>query len=124
MKSKEVDLHEPAWNQAELLARVDNDGELVRELLALFKEDFPRTVRSLEAAVSSEDLKNSGSLSHTLKGTLSNLGAARAAAAAASLEKLACAGETAALKDAFDALEREAGRLLPELDAYLAEVRR
>jgi HPt (histidine-containing phosphotransfer) domain-containing protein len=74
--------------------------------------------------VSSEDLKNSGSLSHTLKGMLSNLGAARAAAAAARLEELACARETAALKDAFDSLEREAGRLLPELDAYLAEVRR
>lgn len=124
MKSKEVDLDEPPWNRAELLERIDNDEELVRELLAIFKEDFPRTVRSLEAAVSSGDLKNSGSLSHTLKGMLLNLGGAPAAAAAARLEELACAGEIAALKDAFDALEREAGRLLPELDAYMAEVRR
>ena len=123
MKKREADLQEPAWNQAELLERVDNDRELLRELLALFKEDFPRTIRSLEAAVSSGDLKNSGSLSHTLKGMLSNLGGARAAAAAARLEELACAGEIAALRGAFDALEREAGRLLPELDTYMAEVR-
>ena len=74
--------------------------------------------------MSSGDLKNSGSLSHTLKGMLSNLGGARAAAAAARLEELACAGEIAALRGAFDDLEREAGRLLPELDAYMAEVRR
>jgi HPt (histidine-containing phosphotransfer) domain-containing protein len=124
MTSREIDLHEPAWNQAELLERVDNDRELVRELLAIFKEDFPQTIGSLEAAVSSGDLKNSGSLSHTLKGMLSNLGGARAAAAAARLEELAGAGEIAALRGAFDDLEREAGRLLPELDAYMAEVRR
>ena len=49
MTSREIDLHEPAWNQAELLERVDNDRELVRELLTIFKEDFPRTIGSLEA---------------------------------------------------------------------------
>ena len=59
MKSREVDLHEPAWNQAELLERVDNDRELVLELLAIFKEDFPRTILSLEAAMSSGNLENS-----------------------------------------------------------------
>jgi hypothetical protein len=36
MTSREIDLHEPAWNQAELLERVDNDRELVREL-TIFK---------------------------------------------------------------------------------------
>ncbi|HXJ07779.1 MAG TPA: Hpt domain-containing protein [Candidatus Acidoferrum sp.] len=123
MKKSEPDLQEPAWNQAELLERVDNDRELLRELLTIFKEDFPRTICSLEAAVSSGDLKRSGLLSHTLKGMLLNLGGARAAAAAARLEELATAGEIAALKGALDALECEAGKLLPELDAYMTEVR-
>jgi hypothetical protein len=54
---------------------------------------------------------------------LSNLGGARAAAAAARLEELASAGEIAALRGGFDDLEREAGRLSPELDAYMAEVK-
>lgn len=124
MKSREVDLHEPAWNQAELLERVDNDRELVLELLAIFKEDFPRTILSLEAAMSSGNLENSGSLSHSLKGMLSNLGAARAATAAARLEELATAGDIAAMKSAFEALECEAACLLPELDEYAREVRR
>ena len=123
MTSREIDLHEPAWNQAELLERVDNDRELVRELLTIFKGDFPRTIGSLAAAVSSGDVNNSVSLSHALKGMLSNLGGARAAAAAARLEELARAGEIAALRGAYDVLEREAGRLLPELDAYMAEVK-
>lgn len=30
-----------AWNVKEVLARMDNDRELLRELVAIFKEDFP-----------------------------------------------------------------------------------
>jgi hypothetical protein len=55
---------------------------------------------------------------------LSSLGGRRTATAAARLEELAAAGETAGLKDAFAALEQEAASLLPELDAYMSEVRR
>jgi two-component system sensor histidine kinase/response regulator len=114
---------EHVWNLAELLERVDNDQELLRELLNIFKEDFPQTMRGLQSAVDAEDLKNSSRLSHTLKGMLSSLGAIRAAAAAAKLEALSSAGETAPLEGAFHALEAEAHRLLPELEAYMAEVR-
>jgi hypothetical protein len=53
---------------------------------------------------------------------LSSLGATRAAAAAAKLEALAAAGETASLKGALDALAHEAESLVPELNAYMAEV--
>jgi HPt (histidine-containing phosphotransfer) domain-containing protein len=74
MKKKEENLSEPVWNQAELLDRVDHDQELLRELLTIFRTDFPRTIHSLEAAVAGGDLKNSASLSHALKGMLSNLG--------------------------------------------------
>lgn len=118
-------ISDPVWNQADLLLRVDNDQELMRELLEIFGEDFPRTMRSLESAVSAGDLKNSASLSHALKGMLSNLGGVRAAAAAARLEKSASSGgEASLLREAFDDLQREAGRLLPELQAFLLEVGR
>ncbi len=124
MTKREEGNSSPVWNQAELLERVDNDQELLRDLLAIFKEDFPRTIRSLEAAVHGADLKSTATLSHTLKGMLSNLGGTRAAAAAAKLEQMANAGEKAPLRDALDALQREAASLLPELDAYMAEVQR
>jgi two-component system, sensor histidine kinase and response regulator len=122
--NKSEDSHSgPAWNLAELLERVDNDQELLRDLLNIFKEDFPLTMRSLESAVAAGDLKNSAMLGHTLKGMLSSLGGVSAAAAAARLEVIASAGETASLQGALDALKREAARLLPELEAYMAEVR-
>jgi two-component system, sensor histidine kinase and response regulator len=123
MNKNEEGLSEPVWNLTELLERIENDQELLRELLNIFKEDFPQTMRSLRSAVNAEDLKNSSRLSHTLKGMLSSLGATPAAAAAAKLEALSSAGETASLEGAFNALEAEAHRLLPELEAYMAEVR-
>jgi HPt (histidine-containing phosphotransfer) domain-containing protein len=124
MTSSEVELNEPTWNQAEFVERVENERDLVREILTKFKEDLMRTIGSLKAAASSRDLKHSGSLSHALKGKLSNPGGARAAAAGARQEQLACAGEIAGLRSAFDTLEREADRLLPKVDAYVGEVRR
>jgi HPt (histidine-containing phosphotransfer) domain-containing protein len=123
MNNPKQTLSEPAWNHAELLERVDNDEELLRELLTIFKEDFPRTMRALESAIAVADWKNASRLSHTLKGMLSSLGARRAAAASAKLEQLAAVGESASLKEAFADLAREGASLLPELDAYMSEVR-
>jgi HPt (histidine-containing phosphotransfer) domain-containing protein len=124
MNEKEQGLSESVWNVAELLERVDNDQELLRELLAIFKEDFPESFQSLKTAVTSGDLKSASRLSHTLKGMLSSLGATRAAAAASRLEALSSTEETAPLRDALNSLESEADRLLPELEAYMPEVRR
>jgi two-component system sensor histidine kinase/response regulator len=123
MKKNEDGHSDPAWNLAELLERVDNDQELLRDLLNIFKEDFPLTMRSLESAVAAEDMKNAATLGHTLKGMLSSLGGVRTAAAAARLEVIASAGQTASLKGALDALKCEAASLLLELEAYMAEVR-
>lgn len=124
MDKTEEGISGPVWNLAELLERVDNDQELLRDLVNIFKEDFPRTMRLLESAIAVADLKNAARLSHTLKGMLSSLGGVRTAAAAAKLEVMASAGESASLKSVFNTLEGEGASLLPELDAYMAEVRR
>jgi two-component system sensor histidine kinase/response regulator len=123
MNTKVESLSEPVWNLPELLERVDNDQELLRDLLNIFKADFPLTMRSLESAVALGDLKDTARLGHTLKGMLSSLGGVRTAAAAARLEVIATAGETASLKVALEALKCEAASLLPELAAYMGEVR-
>jgi two-component system, sensor histidine kinase and response regulator len=122
MTKNEKAVSEPAWNLPELLVRVDNDRELLCELLAIFKEDFPKTMSALETAVICRDLKNTASLSHTLKGMFSNLAGARASAAAAKLEQLASAGENDSLQAALKTLQQEAASLLPEVDAYMAGV--
>ena len=109
-------------NLAELLVRVDNDRDLLRDLLSIFKEEFPSYLRSLQQAVARTDATEIARVSHALKGMFANLAALKAAASASRLEQLARSGETPSLKTAFAEFERDLHGLLPEIDAYLAEV--
>ena len=117
--------NESAIDFAELLERVDNDRDLLLDLMSIFKEDFPRHVRELSDVVAAHDAKKISVVSHTLKGMLANLAVTRATAAAAKLEQLGrdAASETE-IADAFSAFQREVHGLLPEMEAYMAEVQR
>lgn len=106
----------------ELLARVDNDRELLRDLLTIFKEDFPRHLQGLKEAVGRRDMKQTMVVSHTLKGMLSNLTVTKAAASAAQLEQLAGRGGEVSLEEALAAFEQDVQGLLPEMETYMAEV--
>jgi HPt (histidine-containing phosphotransfer) domain-containing protein len=114
---------EPIVNVAELLARVDNDAELLRELIAIFKIEFPRHLCALREAIGQGNLKNVQRSGHTLRGMLSNLGATRAAAAAARLEQLGDSSDGNVLKSALALFETEVTGLLPELEACVAKAR-
>src|SRR5438128_4300166 len=73
---------------AELLARVENDRGLMRELLLIFKDEFPGHLQALRDAVDSMDGDRVTAEAHTLKGMLSNLAATSAADAAARRQQL------------------------------------
>jgi two-component system sensor histidine kinase/response regulator len=112
---------EDGVNLPELLVRVDNDHDLLRELIEIFKEEFPRLLQALRDSVAGEDVKKTESTSHALKGMLSGLSATRAAAIAARLEQLGSEGKTPEMTEVLGLLEREVEGLLPELDAYARE---
>ncbi len=116
-------LEDASINLSELLARVDNDRELLRELLSIFKREFPEHLRALQNAVAANDAVQAAGVSHTLKGMLANLAVTKAAASASRLERLARAGEISSLGDALAAFEKEVQGLLPEMESYLAEAR-
>ena len=101
---------------------MEHDRDLLNELLTIFKEEFPRQLQALRDAVDSEDGKLVAASAHSLKGMLSNLAAHQAAAFAGRLEALGRSGEASAFQEAFSAFERDAMRLLPQLDACMAEV--
>src|SRR5947199_9865654 len=63
---------------AELLARVENDHGLMRELLLIFKDEFTGHLQALRDAVESVDGDRVSGETHTLKGMLSNLAATSA----------------------------------------------
>lgn len=119
MTQLQHDSSQPAWNLRELLLRVENDDELLRDLLHIFREDFPPRMRSLQLAVAASDLRNIATVSHTLRGMLSNLAATRAATIAGKLEKLAKAADSSSIADVLVRLEQETSSLSDEIEAYL-----
>jgi HPt (histidine-containing phosphotransfer) domain-containing protein len=109
---------------AELLARVENDRELARELLLIFKEEFPRYHQALHDAVKTLDARRVVSEAHTLKGMLSNLAAREATRAAARLEQLGRNEETSKFVESLAAFDHLAKELLLQVDSCVAEVPR
>jgi two-component system, sensor histidine kinase and response regulator len=106
----------------ELLERVENDRGLIRDLLLIFKEEFPSHLRALRDAVDSMDGKKVAIEAHTMKGMLSNLAASSAAGAAARLEQLGRNQEVSEFQAAYASFENLSKELLLELDSCMAEV--
>jgi two-component system, sensor histidine kinase and response regulator len=121
MKQKDDRAAQGAVDLADLLARVENDHDLLCELIVIFKEDFPRALQTLQESVAREDMKTVELTSHALKGMLSGLSVMQAAATAARLEQLARERKTLGLRDALTLLESQVAKLLPELDEYVKE---
>lgn len=108
----------------ELLARVESDRELMRDLMVIFKEEFPRYHKALRDAVESRDAKRVTSAAHTLKGMLSNLAAHEVAVAAARLEQLGRGREISEFIEPLAAFDRLAKELLLQVDSCVGEVPR
>jgi two-component system sensor histidine kinase/response regulator len=122
MKEVERDSTPLTFDYPELLERVDHDRELLRDLLTIFKEEYPRSLRTLREAVQAKDSKRVAAAAHALKGMLSTLAATQAATTAAWLEEMGQRGETSALLEVFAAFESEAAMLLTQVDASMPEV--
>lgn len=106
----------------ELLARVENDRELMRVLLSIFKEEFPLRYQALREAVESQDAPRVVLEAHALKGMLSNLAAAEAAEATAQIERLGRKKEIAGFRESFARFESIAKELSSQVDVCMAEV--
>ena len=106
----------------ELLTRVDNDRELLRELLRIIKEELPCLLQSLQEAVIRGDNKGVEVTAHTIKGMLANVSFARAAASAACLERMGQQCVPQGLPEELARLEQEASLALAELETCCTEI--
>jgi len=109
-------------NLPDLLTRVDNDHELLRELLRIFKEEFPCLLQSLQEAVVRGDMKTVEVKAHTIRGMLASVSFPRAAASAACLERMGQQCVAQDLPEKLASLEQEASLALARLDAFCAEM--
>jgi HPt (histidine-containing phosphotransfer) domain-containing protein len=109
-------------DRAALLAVVEGDMELAKELAQLFLTDYPYLLTALREAITARDATALARGAHTLKGAVSNLAAHAAGAAALCLEQHARTGNLAQASAACASLESEIERLIPVLTALTKEI--
>ena len=81
--------YESSVNLPELLARLENDRELLCEVLEIFTEEFPVLQVRLKDALARGELREVGVAAHTLKGMLASLSFVRASTSAMWIERMA-----------------------------------
>jgi CheY-like chemotaxis protein/HPt (histidine-containing phosphotransfer) domain-containing protein len=111
----------PVLDRDELSSRLDGDGELFRELVALFRESAPPLLAQMRAAASQGDGAALRQAAHTLKGSVGNFAARRAVSIAQQLEDMGENGDMSGAGNALAALDAELARVQSALDALEAE---
>jgi two-component system, sensor histidine kinase and response regulator len=97
------------------LSRVGGDADLLKEIAALFIEEYPKVLTELRAAAVRRDSRGVERAAHGLKGSVANFGAQAAVDAASELEHMGRAGDLSRVGEAIDALARALDALHPEL---------
>jgi len=110
-----------APTDAELLARFDGDGELLKELAGIFLQECPKMLDGIREALRSGDAKPLERTAHTLKGSVGNFALSAAWETAQRLELLAKSGQLSGAEDMFHTLEQQLEQLNQILVRYAAE---
>jgi len=110
-------LQEPVLDRATALARVGGDLELLKEIAALFLDEYPRALDEMHKALATGDAKMLEHSAHGLKGSVANFGARAAVDAAFQLEQFGRAHKLDQAPLALAALERSLASLHAELSS-------
>jgi CheY-like chemotaxis protein len=105
-------------DKATLLDRVEGDMELLGDMASMFLQECPRYLLEVRQAVARRDAAALQSSAHTLKGSVGNFAALKAAQAALQLEMMGREGDLAKSEPALRELEVEIERLKPVLEEF------
>ncbi len=110
-----------AVDEPSLYARIAGQTSLLRELLAVFDEQYPEQLAQLRGAADRADAEDLRRAAHRLIGTLACFSATRAVSAARLVERAAAEGDVARASVGVDAIVREVAEASTAL-TRLAEV--
>jgi HPt (histidine-containing phosphotransfer) domain-containing protein len=102
-----------------ILARLQGDEELFRELVALFMSDTPSLLKEARKALASGDADTLQRTAHTIKGSVSNFGGGPAVEAAWLLEQIGRAGDLTGGADALMRVEHALAVVEGELQEWV-----
>ncbi len=109
------------WDRNDLLARMEGDVDLARELLQLFCKQCPRLIEMSRQALLKADASNLVLHVHSLKGAAANVAAIELRGSAARLEASARSNDLSAAGGLMDAVEGAARRAVAAIRGYLGE---
>jgi HPt (histidine-containing phosphotransfer) domain-containing protein len=98
-----------------LLERLGGDEQLLVDVIQLFREDCPRQLAAVRAAIDAQSGELIRTAAHALKGAAGNLSAAGLFEAAKTLELVGAEDRLAAAEDAWRRLSLEATRVMEAL---------
>lgn len=97
----------PVFDRAGMMARMMNDEDLAKEIIASFLEDIPRQIESLWYYLNTMDIQGAERQAHSIKGASASIGGERVRALAFEMEKIALSGNLNSVKDYMEKLETE-----------------
>jgi two-component system, sensor histidine kinase and response regulator len=103
----EAEPPEPVFDRNAVLARVEGDRELLRELVTLFLDESPGLLSEIQQSIARRDGKALERAAHTLKGSVGNFGAKRSYDVALKLEMMGRAADFTNAQEAFAQLQEE-----------------
>jgi HPt (histidine-containing phosphotransfer) domain-containing protein len=106
---------EAAFDLQMALKQVDNDQEMLKEIINVLLEEYPKQLNQIREYIKKNDAAMIRQTAHTIKGAVSNFGAKPAFEAAFHLEKIGENGDLSGAENAFTALKVELERLEQEL---------
>jgi two-component system sensor histidine kinase/response regulator len=108
-------------NPEALLAQVDGDRDLLRELVQLFGAERPRLQEEIRAALEQGQPVQVQKAAHTLKGAVSNFTAQAARELAQTLENMGHAGDLSGAGDVYQSLAQELAQVEAALRGFLEQ---
>jgi HPt (histidine-containing phosphotransfer) domain-containing protein len=102
---------ESALDLDEVLARVEGDRDLLRELATMFRDESPKLLSEIRRCAEERDAHGLETSAHSLKGACANLSAKPTANAALALETLGRASSFEGVMARVAELELESSRL-------------
>jgi two-component system sensor histidine kinase/response regulator len=100
------------------MLRLGNDVSLFEEFIGFYREDYPRLLETLRAAVKDKNAEAIHHAAHSLKGLVASLGATQVVHAASALERMGRARDLSEVDAAFRKLEAEIGHLNDDLASF------
>lgn len=100
----------PVFDMEHALEVTDGDREFLKELVEIFKADFPEKLAGISRAIKEKDFKGLDETAHSLKGSSGNLGLTRVYELSWEIEKMGKAKNMEGANKTFKQLEEELER--------------